>query len=164
MELSKIAPKQHERTFSILSGLIVGLFIILLSNLSGNGPDKFIILFTNTSFFTINALSHYLTSILFYSLAIITAGTITTSLLSKPKRNCILGGFTSIILILVIMLISYLYGSIDFPTSSQVIAIGPASIPLVFVIYAIPFTMIRFIFGYLGSFLTEKFYYHETAL
>lgn len=165
MELSKIAPKQHERTFSILSGLTVGLFIILLFNLSGNGPDKFIILFTNTSFFTINALSHYLTSILSFSLAIITAGTITTSLLSKPKRNCILGGFTGIILILVIMLISYLYGSIDFPTSSQVIAIlGPASILLVFVIYAIPFTMIGFIFGYLGSFLTEKFYYHETAL
>ena len=164
MELSDITPKKHERTFSMLSGLTVGLFIMILFNLSGNSPDKFVIMFINTSFFTMAALLHYIVSILFFSLAIITAGIVTSFLLSKTKRNCILGGFTGIILILVIMVISYLYGSLVFPTSSMVMAIlGPASIPLVFVMYAIPITMIGFIFGYLGSFLTEKFYYNQTT-
>ncbi len=165
MELSEITPKKHERTFSMLSGLTVGLFIILLFNLTGNGPEKFVIMFLNISFFTMATLSHYLASILFFSLAIITAGTVTSILLSKPKRNSILGGFTGIILILVIMLTSYLYGAIDFPTSSQVLAIlGPASIPLVFVMYAIPITMVGFILGYLGSFLAEKIYYNQKKL
>ena len=165
MELSEITPKKHERTFSMLSGLTVGLFILLLFNLSGHGPEKFVIMFLNTSFFTMAALSHYLESILFFSLAIIAAGTVTSILLSKTKRNSMLGGFTGIILILVIMLTSYLYGTIDFPTSSQVITIlGPASIPLVFMMYAIPITMVGFIFGYLGSFLVEKFYYNQTTL
>ena len=70
MELSKITPKKHERSFSILSGLLVGLFFVILFNLSGNGPNKFIIIFLNASFFTIATLSHYLASILLFSLAI----------------------------------------------------------------------------------------------
>ena len=45
MELSDITPKKHERTFSMLSGLTVGLFIMILFNLSGNSPDKFVIMF-----------------------------------------------------------------------------------------------------------------------
>ena len=165
MQLSEITPKSHERTFSILSGFLVGLFIMILFNLTGNGPDKFVILFNNTSFFAITTLTHYLTSILLFSLALITAGMVTSFLLSDTKRNSILGGLTGIILILVIMVISYSYGSIDFPTYSQVFAIlGPASIPIIFMIYAIPFAMIGFIFGYVGSFLTEKFYYHQIAV
>jgi hypothetical protein len=165
MELTKITPRRHKRIFSIISGFLVGLFIMILFNISGNGPDKFIILFNNTGFFAINTLTHYLTSILLFTSALITAGMVTSFLLSEAKRNSILGGLTGIILIFVIMLISYSYGSIYFPTSSQVMAIlGPASIPLVFVTYAIPCAMIGFIFGYLGSFLTEKIYYNPIAI
>ena len=149
MEISKINPKYHERSSSILSGFLVGLFFVILFNLSGNGPNKFIILFHNASFFTLTALTNYLPSILQFSVALLTAGIVTSLLLSKNKRHNILGGLTGVMLILVTMLISYAYGSINFSTSSQVLSIlGPASIVLVFLIYAIPFSMIGFIFGY----------------
>ena len=157
MEISKINPKYHERSTSILSGFLVGLLFMILFNLSGIGPNKFIILFQNTSFYTLAALTHYLPSILLFSIALLTAGIVTSLLLSKSKRHNILGGLTGVMLILVTMLISYMYGSIDFSTTSQVLSIlGPASMALVFIIYAIPFSMVGFIFGYIGSFIVEK--------
>lgn len=159
MDTSKINPKYHERSFSILSGFLVGLFIVILFNLSGDGLSKFIILFHNASFFTLTALTHYLPSILLFSVALLTAGIVTSLLLSESKRHCILGGLTGVMLILVTMLISFMYGSIDFSSISQILSIlGPASILLVFLIYAIPFAMIGFIFGYLGSFIVEEYY------
>ncbi len=159
MEISKISPKYHERSFSILSGFLVGLFFVILFNLSGDGPTKFISLFHKASFFTLTTLSHNLPSILLFSIALLTAGVVTSILLSESKRHCILGGLAGVMLILVTMLISYVYGSIDFSTYSQVFSIlGLASMPLIFVIYAIPCASIGFLFGYLGSFIVEKYY------
>ena len=159
MEISKINPKYHERSFSILSGFLAGLFFVILFNLSGDGPSKFIILFYNASFFTLTTLTHYLSSILLFSVALLTAGIVTSLLLSERKRHCILGGLTGVMLILVTMLISYVHGPIDFSSTSQILVIlGPASILLIFLIYAVPFAMVGFIFGYLGSFIVEEYY------
>ena len=159
MEISKINPKYHERSFSILSGFLVGLFFVILFNLSGDGPSKVIILFHNVSFFTLTAVIHYLSSILLFSVALLTAGIVTSLLLSEHKRYCILGGLTDVMLILVTKLISYVYGPIDFSSTSQILSIlGPSSIPLIFLIYAIPVVMVGFIYGYLGSFIVEGYY------
>jgi hypothetical protein len=159
MEISKISTKYHERSFSIFSGFLTGLFFVILFNLSGNGPNQFITLFHNASFFTLTTFTHSLPSILLFSIALLTAGIVTSLLLSESKRHCILGGLTGIMLILVTMLISYLNGSIDFSTFSQVLSIlGPTSMPLIFVIYAIPCATIGFTFGFLGSFIVEKYY------
>jgi hypothetical protein len=159
MEISKINPKYHERSFSILSGFLTGLFFVILFNLSGDDPSKFIIIFQNVSFFTSTTLTYYLSSILLFSVALLTAVIVTSRLLSERKRNYILCGLTGVMLILVTMLIFYVYGSIDFSSTSQILTIlGPASLLLVFLIYAIPFAMIGFIFGYLGSFIVEEYY------
>lgn len=161
MDLSN---KFHKRRFSMVSGFMVGFITIFMINITGLNPGRYMAIFNTANFFMHPHLLGFIISMVPFSLAIICAGVVTTALLSEKKRNCIFGGITGMWLILVGMLISYSLGVMQFPISSQIEAIlGFPGLILVFLIYAVPITMLGFILGYFGSFLTEQFSYNGSS-
>jgi hypothetical protein len=154
MDISKMTPSN--KVFAISSGLTVGVACILIFKLIYS-PVNYTTLFYNINFLGQGTSTSFIVSIFLFSVSIISAGVVTTFLLSK--KNCILGGITGSFIIILIMILSYSFGTMQFPIFPQIhVILGYASIPLVFLIYAIPTSMIGFILGYLGSYLAEHSY------
>lgn len=162
MVFSKIL---HKRRFSMFSGFMVGLIFLFLIHVSGLNPAKYLGIFNTSNFFIPSNLMTFSIFMIPVSIAIISAGIVTFALLSEKKKHCIFGGITGMWLILISMGFSYSVGLMQFPITSQVeFILGTPGIALVFLIYAVPITMLGFILGYFGSFVTEKFSYKEKSI
>ncbi len=152
--------KKYRRMLSITTGLITGLLITFLLDTAGMEPERFISAFSSVSMSNQNIQVAFIGSIFLLCLSIVTAGIVTNFMLDEKERHCILGGFTGILMILTVTLWYFFFNLISFPTSTQLIhLIGPVGIPLVFLVYAIPISMIGFALGYFGSLIMERLYY-----
>lgn len=148
--------RRFGRTFSIITGSLVGLLIIALFNLIGENTNLFITSVHNINFFNEMFTVERVTALFISILAIFLSGMLTTYLLTRKKRSCIFGGITGIVVMLMTMIYCYLSGTV-FPTSSIASLFGQAGILLDFIIHAVPISMIGFIFGYMGGCLAKLF-------
>ncbi|UTB32559.1 MAG: hypothetical protein NKF70_13905 [Methanobacterium sp. ERen5] len=147
----------YNKGLAVLSGLIVGILFISASNLAGVNPVEYITVY-NTDFITQTVLASVLMSTTLLFVSLLSSGIVTSFMLAK--KNCIYGGFAGISLIVITMMFAYPMGGISFPIFSQFQSlIGVATVPLVFLAYVIPLTMIGFVLGFLGSYMAENFSY-----
>jgi hypothetical protein len=148
--------KYQGRSFSILAGVFIGIFLLLLSNLIGESTIFFISLLHNFPQFSHSNTIQTIPSIFGYILAILFSGIFTTLLMDEKKRNCIFSGITGILILILSICYFYIAGDITLLYTSQIVTIlGPAGMLLDFIIYTIPLSMIGFIFGFFGGYLAE---------